>query len=94
VSASLGGTLQPGHTVVFFVNGNRRAAEGTSVELSNLPRGSYSLRASVLDENGSAVITSAQTTFHVRMPSTLSPQSPQAQRPRTGTRRPATPPRT
>lgn len=92
-SADLGGTLRPDHSVVFFLNGERRPADGLSLELPNLPRGSYFLRASVLDQNGSPVITSPQTTFHVRMPSILSPQSPQAPRPRT-TPRPARPPGT
>jgi hypothetical protein len=82
-TADLGGTLRPDHSVVFFLNGERRPANGLSLELSNLPRGSYFLRASVLDQGGKPVITSPQTTFHVRMPSILSPQSPQAPRPRT-----------
>jgi Domain of unknown function (DUF4124) len=91
LTADLGGTLQPGHLVMFYLNGSGRPADGLSLSLSNLERGSYSLRASVLDENGNPVITSPQTTFHVRMPSILSPQSPQAPRPRTGTPRPSTP---
>lgn len=78
VAASLDGTLQPDHEVVFFVNGDRRPASGLSLELSNLDRGTYFLRASVLDQGGKPVVSSQQTTFHVRMPSILSPQSPQA----------------
>jgi len=78
VQADLSGTLQPDHQVVFFLNGNRRPAPGLSLELSGLDRGSYFLRASVLDQNGKPLITSQQITFHVRMPSTKSPQSPQA----------------
>lgn len=92
VTADLRGTLSPDHSVVFFVNGNRRPADGLSIELSNLPRGTYLLRASVLDENGTPVISSPQTSFHVRQPSIRSPQSPQAPRPRTPAPRPATPP--
>ncbi len=82
VAAELGGTLRPDHTVVFFVNGNRRpAGAGLSLELQNLDRGSHFLRAAVLDQNGDPVITSQQITFHVREPSINTPQSPQ-QRPR------------
>jgi hypothetical protein len=81
VSAQLEGTLRPDHSVVFFLNGNRREADGLSAEFSGLERGTYFLRASILDGNGQPVITSQQTTFHVRMPSMLSPQSPQAPRP-------------
>jgi hypothetical protein len=78
VTADLQGTLRPDHTVVFFVNGNRRNAQGLSLELTGLARGTYFLRASILDQAGNPVITSQQTTFHVRQPSINSPQSPQA----------------
>ena len=81
VSADLQGTLRPDHQVVFFVNGNRKPAEGLSTELTGLDRGTYFLRASILDQNGDPVITSQQTQFHVRAPSIHSPQSPQAPRP-------------
>jgi Domain of unknown function (DUF4124) len=81
VTASLDGELQSGHSLVFYVNGSRRPAEGLGIELSGLPRGSYELRAAVVDESGQTVITSPRTTFHVRQPSINSPQSPQAPRP-------------
>jgi hypothetical protein len=93
VQAELQGTLRPDHSVVFFLNGNRRPADGLSMELSGLARGTYFLRASILDQRGNAVISSQQTTFHVRQPSIRSPQSPQAP-PRPTPRptpRPATP---
>ena len=78
-AAELGGTLRSDHTVVFFVNGNRRpAGSGLALELQNLDRGSHFLRAAVLDRNGDPVITSQQITFHIREPSINSPQSPQA----------------
>lgn len=79
VAADLGGTLRFDHTVVFFVNGNRRpASSGLGLELQNLDRGSHFLRAAVLDQNGDPVIQSQQITFHVREPSVNTPQSPQA----------------
>jgi len=79
VAAELDGTLRPDHTVVFFVNGNRRpAGSGLALELQGLDRGSHFLRAAVLDQNGDPVITSQQITFHVREPSINTPQSPQA----------------
>jgi hypothetical protein len=81
VTAELQGTLRPDHQVVFFVNGNRKPAEGLSTELSDLNRGTYFLRASILDQNGDPVITSQQTQFHVREPSINSPQSPQGRKP-------------
>jgi uncharacterized protein DUF4124 len=96
VQADLQGTLRPDHSVVFFVNGNRRPAEGLGIQLSGLARGSYFLRASILDGNGDPVITSQQTTFHVRQASTKNPQTPVPARPQVPrpkpTPRPATPP--
>jgi len=80
-TAELGGTLRPDHSVVFFLNGNRHEASGLSAEFSNLARGSYFLRASILDQAGQPVISSQQVSFHVRQPSINSPQSPQG-RPR------------
>lgn len=91
VAAELRGTLRPDHTVVFFVNGNRRpAGSGLALELQNLDRGSHFLRAAVLDQNGETVITSQQITFHVREPSINSPQSPQARPPPPPKPKPAT----
>lgn len=76
VAAEPDGTLQPGHSVVFFLNGERRSADGLGMELSGLARGSYFLRASILDQRGNPVITSEQMTFHVRQPSILAPKNP------------------
>jgi len=78
VTAELDGTLRPDHSVVFFLNGNRHEAAGLSTEFSNLERGSYFLRASILDQAGRPVLSSQQIGFHVRQPSINSPQSPQA----------------
>jgi hypothetical protein len=78
VTADLDGTLRPDHTVVFFLNGNRKESGGLGTEYTGLARGTYFLRASILDAAGQPVITSQQTTFHVRQPSMLSPQSPTA----------------
>lgn len=76
-TAELDGTLRPDHSVVFFLNGNRHEATGLSMEFPDLARGSYFLRASILDQAGRLVITSQQIGFHVRQPSINSPQSPQ-----------------
>ncbi|MGQ0384289.1 MAG: DUF4124 domain-containing protein [Gammaproteobacteria bacterium] len=89
VAVELDGTLQPDHTLVFFVNGNRRPADGgLALTLSNLDRGSHFLRASVLDRNGQPLITSQQLAFHIREPSVNMPQSPQSSQ----RRQPAQPP--
>ena len=91
VTAEIGGTLQPDHSLVFFVNGNRtEAADGQGIVLTNLERGTHFLRASILDRNGQPVITSQQITFHIRQPSIQNPRNPLTQpRPRP---LPATPP--
>ena len=80
-TAELDGELDPDHSVVFFLNGERKPADGLDADFGVLPRGTYFLRASILDRAGRPVISSAQTTFHVRQPSINSPQSPQAPRP-------------
>jgi len=76
VTAEVGGTLQPDHTLVFFVNGARTpAADGQSIVLTGLERGTHFLRATILDQNGNPVISSQQITFHVRQPSIQNPQN-------------------
>jgi len=103
VQADLRGTLQSDHSVVFFLNGNRRPASGLGMELSGLARGTYFVSASILDQDGNAVISSQQTAFHVRQASIQNPQTPVPARPkvprpsvlpRTPGQPPATPPRT
>ncbi len=94
VTAELGGTLRPDHSVVFFVNGNRRPAEGLSLQLQNLERGTHFLRASILDQNGDPVISSQQITFHVRMASLQNPQTPVPPRPQVPRPRPQPAPTT
>jgi hypothetical protein len=89
-AVDLGGTLRSDHTLVFFVNGNRRTADGgLGLEITGLERGTHFLRASVLDQNGNPVITSQQITFHIRSPSINAPRSPQAPRPTPPPSRPA-----
>ena len=81
-AAELGGELESDHTLAFFLDGNRVPAEGGGpVQLTNLDRGTHFLRAEVLDQNGQLLISSPQISFHVRMPSINSPQSPQAAKP-------------
>jgi hypothetical protein len=76
-SAEVGGTLAPDHTLVFFVDGKRvPASDDGTAQISNLERGMHFLRASVLDQNGSPILSSQQVTFHVREPSVQNPRSP------------------
>ena len=90
-TAEVDGIMNPDHSVVFFLNGERREADGLDADFGVLPRGTYFLRASILDRAGKPVISSPQTTFHVRQPSINSPQSPQALPPPRPTRPRPTP---
>lgn len=69
--------LVPGHQVVVFLDG--QAVDGTPVAsttigLTGMYRGSYQLRASIVDENNRQVIESPAITFHVRQTSIQNPQ--------------------
>ena len=76
--AELDGTLNPDHSLVFFLNGKRRDCRGPQPEFTKpgarilLPACEHPRR------DGKPVISSPQITFHVRQPSINSPQSPQA----------------
>ncbi len=79
VTAALGGTLQPDHTLAIFLDGNSVPTDGGgSALLPNMERGTHLLRASVLDQNGAPLISTKEIAFHVRQPSINTPQSPQA----------------
>jgi len=81
VVAELNRPLQSDHTVAFFVDGSRVPAAGLSVTLTGLPRGSHFVRASVLDSNGTPLISSQQIPFHLRQASIQNPQTPVPDRP-------------
>ncbi len=76
-SARLVGELQPGHTFVFYLDG-QRVASGTSpgAQLGGLVRGTHFLRVAVNDADGNELLASPQVSFHVRMPSIQNPQNP------------------
>lgn len=74
VTLSLDGELQSGHTVVLFLDAARvKTFQGLSGQLTGLSRGMHFLRAAVLNEAGSPVITSEQVTFSVQQPSIAKP---------------------
>jgi hypothetical protein len=92
VQVELDRDLRPGDTVVIFLDGQRVPdAEGLSATLTGLTRGTHFVRAAVTDENGSAVITSQQVTFHLRQASIATPATGPAVKP--PARPPTTPPR-
>lgn len=81
VALELDGELQPGQEVALFLDGRRVPTDGLSTTLTGVGRGTHFLRAAVLDESGSPVITSGQITFHVRQASIATPPVGPALRP-------------
>jgi hypothetical protein len=82
VVAELDGELQPGHTLIFYLDGQPVPnAAGLSAPLGPLDRGTHVLRVAVLDTNGYVLLSSTPVPIHVRQTSIQNPQ-----------RRPAPPP--
>jgi len=74
VQLQLDRDLRPGDKLVLFLDG-RRVSEfaGTSTTLTGLTRGTHTLRAAVLDNSGSAVISSPQINFFLKQASIATP---------------------
>jgi hypothetical protein len=82
VQVQLDRDLRPGDSLVIFLDGQRVPdVEGLSTTLTGLTRGTHFVRAAVTDENGSAVITSQQVTFHLRQASIATPPTGPGVRP-------------
>jgi len=76
VSLSILPALQLDHTIVVRLNGSPVQgwpSTGTGYVLNDLPRGSFTVTAQVLDPRGSVVCSSSPRTFHIRQPSILTP---------------------
>ncbi len=76
VSLNVLPSLQLDHTIVVRVNGARVAGwppTSSGYVLSDLPRGSYTVVAQVLDAKGAPACSSSQLMFHIRQPSLLTP---------------------
>ncbi|MCC7199804.1 MAG: DUF4124 domain-containing protein [Gammaproteobacteria bacterium] len=95
VTLALEGDLSPRHSVVVFLDAQRVAGfSGFSGELPNVARGTHFLRAAILNEQGKALITTAQITFHVRQATVAKPPVGPALRPTPPpTPKPASPPK-
>ncbi len=76
-SAQIEPGLQPGHRLVFLVDGQQYApAPGqNSLVISGLARGSHSLQAVVMDASDRIQAQSESLNFHLSQPSLLQPQS-------------------
>ena len=66
VTVDLKPALQPGHRLRLYLDGNLLDNGGTrtTVNLTNVPRGTHTLRAEVVDGNGK-VLRRATSTFHL-----------------------------
>jgi hypothetical protein len=78
VHLNLNPSLRPNQSITWHLNGKQLdfAPNAVSFVLPRLDRGTYSLAATITDQQTSESATSNNVTFFVRQPSELSPQSP------------------
>jgi hypothetical protein len=66
VSLELQPTLQPGHQLRLYFDGEPRTVDGLQFQLQEVWRGEHNLQAEVVDETGQAMIRSEPTRFYVQ----------------------------
>jgi len=66
VSLTLSPSLQPGHQVRVYFNGEQREVTGTSFTLQEVYRGVHNIQAEVIDETGTLMIRSQPNRFYVQ----------------------------
>jgi hypothetical protein len=78
VHLNLNPSLRPNQAITWHLNGKELdlAPDAVSFPMPHLDRGTYSLAATITDQQTSESETSNSVTFFVRQPSALSPQSP------------------
>jgi hypothetical protein len=78
VHLNLSPSLRPNQAITWHLNGKELdfPPNAVSFALPRLDRGTYSLAATITDQQTSESETSNSVTFFVRQPSALSPQSP------------------
>jgi hypothetical protein len=78
VHLNLNPSLRPGQGITWHLNGQQLdfPPNAVSFALPRLDRGTYSLAATITDQQTSESATSNSVTFYVRQPSSLAPQSP------------------
>lgn len=78
VQIELDPPLQPAHVLDLFVDGQRRNLNTSSTDLTleDVYRGTHTIQAVVVDQNGVEVIRSLATTFMVQQSSIQNPNNP------------------
>jgi hypothetical protein len=78
VHLNLNPALQAGHSIAWHLNGKQldEQRDSLSFAISQLDRGTYSLMATITDQQTGESTSSNSVTFFVRQTSALSPQSP------------------
>jgi hypothetical protein len=66
VSVALQPSLQPGHQVRAYFNGEMQPAGGTSFQLQEVWRGVHNIQVEVVDANGKLMIRSRPSRFYVQ----------------------------
>ncbi len=74
VSVNVSPQLRPGHRIIILLDGEA-VAEGSGANLGELDRGTYEVRANVM-EGSDEVAASSPVTFHIRQPSRMIPRDP------------------
>lgn len=71
-------TEKSGHKLVVILDGKPQESAGnsTQVTLSDVERGSHTLRASILNADGQVQFSSGAVTFHLKRESILQPRNP------------------
>ena len=66
VSLALSPSLQPGHELRVYFDGEQRTVQGASFQIENVYRGVHNIQAEVVDATGKAVIRSKPNRFYVQ----------------------------
>ena len=71
VTLDLQPSLQPGHQVRVYFDGNPQMVDGTSFQLQEVWRGVHNLQVEIIDETGTLMIRSRPNRFYVQQATVL-----------------------